>query len=371
MTIDMQDPTPLYRQIIEDIEGKITSGELKSGDRIASQKQLAEQYGVSLITVKMALAHLANRGLVFSRVGKGSFVSQAPMSTVATNQNSIGLVIRDLNNPFFSLIIKSVEGKATELGFNLMITSSSDLEEREEAQIAHFRQIGVNGMIIASMGHHHKATNGILQIQKEQFPFVMVSYVQNEDISYIGTDHVYGAYIATEHLIKLGYQRIGYISTEKGDTVGSLRKKGYVKALNEYGHTPNEEDIYRLPFVGVWNQYQAGYDVGVHFAELKDHPNAIFAFNDLSALGFEQALLAHGLRVPEDVAIVGFDDIESNLVAPVPLTTVHPPTSMIGALAVEILVKIIGGNPGVTRIFLQPELVIRESCGASKAADTT
>ncbi|MFC1620003.1 GntR family transcriptional regulator [Candidatus Neomarinimicrobiota bacterium] len=371
MTIDMQDPMPLYRQIVEDIEAKIASRELKPGDRIASQKQLAEQYGVSLITVKMALAQLANRGLVFSRVGKGSFIAQAPISTVVKIPNSIGLVIRDLNNPFFSLVVKSVEGKATELGFNLMIASSSDLEEREEAQIAHFRQIGVSGMIIASMGYHHQVTNGILQIQKEQFPFVMVSYVQNEDISYIGTDHVYGAYIATEHLIKLGHQRIGYISTEIGDAVGTLRKKGYLKALNEYGLAPNVEDIYRLPFVGVWNQYQAGYDVGVHFAELKDRPNAIFAFNDLSALGFEQALLANGLRVPEDVAIVGFDDIESNLAAPVPLTTVHPPTLTIGALAVETLVKMMGGDPGVTRIFLRPELVIRESCGATKAADTT
>jgi DNA-binding LacI/PurR family transcriptional regulator len=371
MTIDMQDPTPLYRQIVDDIEGKITSGELKPGDRIASQNELAKHYGVSLITIKKALAQLVNKGILFSRVGKGTFITQTPISNQAKIPNSIGLVLRDLNNPFFSLIVKSVESKATELGYNLMITSSSDLEEKEEAQIAHFRQIGVNGMIIASMGHHHQVTNGILQIQKERFPFVMVSYVQNEDISYIGTDHVYGAYIATEHLIKLGYQRIGYISTEKGDAVGTLRKEGYVKALREYGHTPNEDDIYRLPFVGVWNQYQAGYDMGVHFAELTDRPNAIFAFNDLSALGFEQAILAQGLRVPEDVAIVGFDDIESNLAAPVPLTTVHTPTSMIGALAVETLVKRIGGDPGVTRIFLRPELVIRESCGASKTADTT
>ncbi|MFC1483600.1 GntR family transcriptional regulator [Candidatus Neomarinimicrobiota bacterium] len=371
MTINLQDPTPLYRQIIDDIYGQILAGKLQPGDKIASQSELAKKYDVSLITIKKAIAGLVNRGLIYSRVGKGTFVAHPPMPSEKDSHQSIGLVLRDLKNPFFSMIVQSIEGKVSKLGYNLMISSSSDQAEKEGSQITRFRETGVSGMIIASMGHHHQITDGIAQLHKDKYPFVMVSYVQNKDISYIGTDHVYGAYIATEHLIQVGYQRIGYICSEEGDIVGALRREGYENALNEYGHPPNQEDIYRLPFVGVWNQYQAGYKVGMQFTTLKDRPDAIFAFNDLSALGFEQAVITQGLRVPQDVAIVGFDDIERNLYAPVPLTTVHPPTSMIGALAVETLIKMIGGDSGVTRIFLRPELVIRESCGASKAADAT
>ncbi|MFC1619585.1 GntR family transcriptional regulator [Candidatus Neomarinimicrobiota bacterium] len=371
MTINLQDPTPLYRQIIDDIHAQILSGKLKPGDRIASQAELTQTYDVSLITIKKAIAGLVNRGLLYSRVGKGTFVANPSKQSEQGTHPSIGLVLRDLKNPFFSLIVQGVEGKVSELNYSLLLSSSSNQEEKEGTQIARFREIGVSGMIIASLGYHHQVTNGISQLHQDKFPFVMVSYIQNEDISYIGTDHIYGAFIAVEHLIKLGYKRIGYISSEEGDLLGDLRQTGYEQALQEYERPLISDYIYRLPFEGVWNQYQAGYKVGMQLTTLKDRPDAIFAYNDLSALGFEQAVITQGLRVPEDVAIVGFDDIERNLYAPVPLTTVHPPTSMIGALAVETLVKRIGGDPGVTRIFLQPELVIRESCGASKTADTT
>lgn len=371
MAIDLQDPTPLYRQIVEDINEQIKSGELKPGDRIASQTDQAQQYGVSLITIKKAMAYLVNKGVLYSRVGKGTFVARTPQRVDHASHPSVGLVLRDLKNPFFSLVVQSIEKKTSELRYNLMLTSSADREEQEELQIAHFRDIGVSGMIIASMGHQHQATNGILQLQKEKFPFVMVSYVKNEDISYIGTDHVYGAQIATEHLIRLGYKRIGYINSEEGDVLGDLRQQGYERALKSNGYQVDKENTYRLPFQGIWNQYQAGYQVGVQFAKLPNRPDAIFAFNDLIALGFEQAVLTQGLKVPEDVAIVGFDDIERNLYAPVPLTTVHPPTSRIGTLAVETLLKMIGGDQSVTRTFLRPQLVIRESCGAANNEKTT
>ncbi len=371
MAIDQQNPTPLYRQIVEDFEERIKSGELKPGERVPTQTDQAQNYGVSLITIKKAMTDLVNRGILYSRIGKGTFVARSPKLVSHTTSPSIGLVLRELKNPFFSLVVDSIEEKTSEIGYNLLLTKSSSREEKEELQISHFLDIGVSGMIIASMGHHHQATKGILQLQRDKFPLVMVSYVQNEDISYIGTDHVYGAQIATEHLINLGYKRIGYINSEKGDVLGTLRQQGYERALKDNGYPIDNEIIYPLPLEGFWNQYQAGYQLGLQLPKLHSRPDAIFAFNDLSALGFEQAVLTQGLRVPEDVAIVGFDDIERNLYAPVPLTTVHPPTSKIGTLAVETLLRMIGGDDSVTRTFLRPRLVIRESCGANRATTNT
>ncbi|MFC1481372.1 substrate-binding domain-containing protein [Candidatus Neomarinimicrobiota bacterium] len=369
MAIDPQDPTHLYQQIAEQIREQIFSGKLKPDDRIATQNELAAQYGVSLITVKKALAELSSEGIIYSRVGKGTFITATPMRKAQVPHKSIGLVLSDLTTPFFSLIVQSAEKKTSELGYNLLLKSSSDREEKEETQIAHFQNIGVRGVIIASMGHHHQATNGILQLQEKKFPFIMVSYVQNEDISYIGTDHVYGAQLATEHLIDLGYKRIGYINSEETDILGQLRQQGYERALVASGHGVDKDIIFQQPLTNGKNQFQAGYQLGLQFAKVDNRPDAIFAFNDLTALGFEQSVLSQGLRIPEDVAIVGFDNIERDLYAPVPLTTVRPPTSTIGALAVETLVRMINGDQSVTRTFLKPQLVIRESCGANKATN--
>ncbi|MFQ6618159.1 MAG: LacI family DNA-binding transcriptional regulator, partial [Fidelibacterota bacterium] len=171
--------------------------------------------------------------------------------------------------------------------------------------------------------------------------------------------------LATEHLIKLGYERIGYVNGEEGNLLGELRKKGYLRALHRYKKSFNEKFIFRLRLHGEWYDYKSGYEIGEQFSTLSERPDAMFVFNDLSALGFERAILDQGLKVPEDVAIVGFDDIKRGVVAPVPLTTVHQPTNQIGALAVETLKKRIEGGETPVRVLLKPDLIVRKSCGAS------
>ncbi|UCH10044.1 MAG: GntR family transcriptional regulator [Fidelibacterota bacterium] len=366
MAIDIHNPTPLYRQIIADIKRQISSGELQPGDKIPSQNELSREYGVSLLTVKQARAELINSGLLYSRVGKGVFVAQKRKTTDPAAQQTIGLVLRDLKDPFFSLIVHSVEEKLSELGYNLLISSSRDREEREETQISRLRDFGVSGMIIASMSYLHRATPKILELQKEKFPFVMVSFVQNEDVNYVGTDHEHGAYLATEHLINLGNERVGYLNSEEGNVLGELRQQGYVRALDTHGRSLNEDFVYPIPMPYQSDHYKGGYQVGLHIAGLNRRPDALFAYNDLSALGFEAAVLSQGLRVPDDISIVGFDDIERDLHAPVPLTTIHQPTRRIGIAALETLIRKIEGDEEVTRTFLEPRLVVRESCGARR-----
>jgi DNA-binding LacI/PurR family transcriptional regulator len=273
------------------------------------------------------------------------------------------LVLRDLKSPFFSLIVHSVEEKVSERGYNLLLSNSKDRLDKEESQIHHFRQIGVSGLIIASMRRIYRATTTIRKLHHENFPYVFVSYMEDEDIFYVGTDHEYGAHLATEHLIKLGHKKIGYISGEEGNLLSELRKKGYVRALQEYGKPFDESLVLRSLSKGEWNDYQSGYEIGQRFLTLTQKPDAMFAYKDLAALGFQQAILDQGLKVPDDVAIVGFDDIELGQYAPVPLTTVHQPTAEIGAIAVETLIKRIEGKEAKVRTILKPKLVLRESCG--------
>lgn len=305
---------------------------------------------------------MIKENLVFSRTGRGTYVSDQVELIDVKKNGTIGFVLTDLTNPFFALIVQSIEAKAPEKGYNVLFSYSSNNAEKEENQIRHFKSIGVSGLIIASMDLIHRATKAIRNLEREHFPYVMVSYVEDSDIGYVGTDHEKGAFIATEHLISLGYDRIGYINAEKGNRLGELRKQGYHRALSQYGKQFFQDDLFQ--FIKPGRDYQSGYQVGNQFLERNRKPDAVFAFNDLSALGFEYCLLEHGIRIPEDVALVGFDNIRTDLMEKVPLTTVHQPTKKIGELTVNHLIQQIEGKDYRKRIILEPHLVVRESCGS-------
>jgi len=366
MSIDFTNPKPLYQQIADTIKAKIDEGQLKIGDQLASQKELANEYHVSLITVKKAIADLIKEGVLFSRVGKGIFVAKKPIAHSSINP-TIGIVLRDIDNPFFSLIAQSFEKRAYQEGYNILLSNSSNQMDKEEKQIQNFLELGVNGLIIASMSHIYQKTTTIEKLHLDKFPYVMVSYSKDKSVYFVGTDHEKGGYIAAQHLISLNYQKIGYINAELGNPIGELRKKGFLRALQEKGIKFKNNYEFYLQFRGDWDDYFAGYEIGEAFIKLKDQPEAMFVYKDLAALGFQRALLNNSMNVPGDVAIVGFDDIKRGVVAPVPLTTIHQPTDKIGELAVELIKKQIRNetieNP---YIILEPSLVIRESCGANQ-----
>ncbi len=362
--IDFNNPIPFYQQIANDIKLKIQSGELKVGDQIGSQQELTRAYNVSPITVKKAVADLIRDGILFSRVGKGIYVAKPREVVDYSKTRTIGFVLRDLNSPFFSRILMSVERTISDNQYNLLLANSGNQPEIEDNQIKHFLSMGVSGIIIASMSHQYTATPLIRKLTNENYPCVVVSYIDDENVCFIGTDHELGGYIATEHLIKSGYKRIGYIDGEIGNRVGELRRNGFKKALTDYALIFRQDDIYRLSNLGESFDYNSGYEIGERFASHTDRAEALFVYNDLVALGFQRAILDRGLKVPEDVALVGFDDIRRGITAPVPLTTVHQPTDEIGQLAIETLIEKINGQSVKIRQILKPSLVIRESCGS-------
>lgn len=366
MPIDVQNSTPLYLQIIDDIKSKIAARQLKAGDQIGSHAELTSKYGVSLITVKKALTTLIQQGVLYSRVGKGTYVAQLSPDTHDEQHPTIGLVLQDIRSPFFSRVMHSVEHGAYELGYHVLLGNSSGKPEKEDAQIARFRTFGVKGLIIASMSHEYHASPTIRKLSREGFPFVMVSYIADENIPFVGCDHEQGGYMATEYLIKLGYQRIGYINGEKGNLVGALRERGFAAALKAHGKKLDKRFLFHLRHKGERYDYQSGYEIGGKFAKLNVRPDAMFIYNDLSALGFEDAVLAGGLRVPEDVAIIGFDDIERGQYASVPLTTIRQPSDPIGKQAMELLLQLMEGRETPRRRILQPQLIVRDSCRTGK-----
>jgi len=367
MGIDFQKPEPLYLQIINDIKRNISSGELKVGQQLASHGELVKTYDVSLITVKRALSELVNEKVLFSRMGKGTFVAEQENIINTSHLATIGLVLKDLKNPFFSLVANSIGEEASRNAINLLLSNTTGSSDREDIQIKFFRRIGVNGLIIASTNYIHRATQKIRKLHNEGFPYVMVSYVEDDDIYYVGVDHEYGSFLAIKHLINLGHKRIAYICGQKGNVLSDLRQKGFLRALEQYD-IPFTEDLLIKPISQPrkWNHYRVGYDIGSYYPEMENKPGAFFIYNDLCALGFQQSILDQGYKVPDDVAMIGFDNIERDIHAKVPLTTVNQPTKEIGKLAFNIVENRINGIPTEIRTILKPNLIVRDSCGGTK-----
>lgn len=347
------------------------SGEMPVGTQLEPHREMAVSYGVSVITINKALSGLVSEGILHSRVGRGTFVAVRPTSgTAARHADMIGFVLRDLSSPFFSLVAHAAQQRADSLGFGLLFSSSSNRLDREEEQIRRFMNLGVRGLIIASMSRTYRINEPIQELHNAGFPYVMVSYTAGDDIPFIGMDLNSAGYLAANHLIEHGRTRIGYIGDKFGSIMCELRGRGYHRALQEHGLTAERDFQFEYPFEGEWNDYRSGYVIGEKVSHLSEKPDAMFVFNDLGAIGFQDALLDRGISVPDDIAIVGLDDIELASRARVPLTTVRQPVDEIGKLAVDsVVARIRGENPAV-RTLLPPELVVRRSSGATEGAST-
>ena len=362
---------PLYEQIEEDIKNKILTNELVKGDRVGSHSELTNQYGVSIITVKKALNNLISKGFLYTRVGKGTYVAEPNIKSGKqfSGHKTIGLVLKDINHPFFSMIVHSIEERAYELDYTLLLSSSSNKIEKEEHQINHFREMGVDGLIIASLSLQYRATPYIQKLHDENFPYIMISYMHDPQYWFIGSDNEKGAFLATEHLIKTGYKKIGYVYLGRDNLLTEVRKNGYARALMEYNFPYNTKNIFSYAdekYDMGENRIKLGYKFGKEFAKMNDRPEALLFYGDTTALGFVKAMISCGIKVPNEVAVIGYDDIALASLAAVPLTTIRQPTQKIGAQAVDVIHKRINKEEIMNRIIYEPELVVRESCGGKK-----
>jgi LacI family transcriptional regulator len=364
LSIDPGAAMPLYQQVAADIRKKIISGEMPVGTQLLPHREMAVEYGVSIMTINKALSGLVSEGILHSRVGRGTFVAVRPAPHGVRVGGTFGFVLRDLNSPFFSLVAHAAQQRADAVGYGLLFSSSSNRLDREDEQIRRFRSIGVNGLIIVSMSRTYRISEPIQELHDAGFPYVMVSYTEGENIPFVGLDLAKAGYLAGQHLLEQGRRRIGYVGDRFGSIMCELRGRGLRRALEEQGLSLGAFQ-FEYPFEGEWNDYKSGYAVGEQVAALDEKPDAMFVFNDLGALGFEDALLDRGIRVPDDIAIVGLDDIELAARARVPLTTVKQPVDRIGELAVDTLLARLGGEHRPTRQLLEPTLIVRQSSGIS------
>jgi LacI family transcriptional regulator len=267
---------------------------------------------------------------------------------------SIGVLIQDILNPFYARIMQGIDSIIWQEQANLLFGCSFRQELKEREVLSFFCGQHVEGLLIATVLN----PNDVLRQLKDcTIPTIFLSQrFEQYEVDYVVNDNRYGASIATEHLIRLGHTRIAHIAGPDGQVSAQERFRGYQDALTE-ARIEFDNHLVR----SCDSTMQSGYYVTKDLLQSGEKISAIFAYNDLVALGAYRAIKEAGLRIPTDLSIVGYDDIEFVEFLEVPLTTVHQPTMEIGRKAAELLFEKIrtGDQHHPQQVVLKPQLVIR------------
>jgi len=275
--------------------------------------------------------------------------------------DTIGFIIPTFgprfSDPFFSEFLAGVGNKASDLGFDLLVSTQPPGEKEHEAYSKMMNSRRVDGFIIVRT---RSDDNRIKELLKRNFPFTVFGRTEdNNSYPYIDEDGAYGMRLIANHLVKLGHTKIGCISPDPKLMFTSTRIKGLKEGLASHNIHINDSRFK----IGDLTQ-RGGYVQCKELLNEPDPPTAIVACNDLMAFGAISAAQDMGLEVGVDVTITGFDDIPLAEFSHPPLTTVHQPIYKIGGLVCEMLIKIIEGQKlEEEHILLKPTLIIRESSG--------
>jgi LacI family transcriptional regulator len=268
----------------------------------------------------------------------------------------IGLVILDLSNPFFTDLARGVEERANEAGYSVIVCNSDEDQTKEDAYMRVLEERRVQGMLIVPVAPGSPAVE---RMRSRGTAVVRVTHRITEDECGVGADDLRGGELAMGHLLALGHERVGYITSASHVWPTDERREGMLRAARKDGKS---DDVLRDISVEHLNVAH-GRDAGERILGVRPRPTAVVCANDLVALGVLQVLIRHGVRVPEDMAIVGFDDIEFASAAAIPLTSVRLPRRLMGRVATDLLLEEASGDPEHVhrRIVLEPELVVRQS----------
>jgi LacI family transcriptional regulator len=275
---------------------------------------------------------------------------------------TLGMLVPDITNPFFSSIIKGAEDAVRERGYNLILCNSEDEPEREATYLRVLRERQVDGLLIASS---QMADDTIAELREDAFPFVLLNRAAHgvDDLAVLVDNHAASVEVVA-YLAALGHRRVGHIAGPQNTTTGVERRDGYRAAVLEH-RLADEPGL--LVEAEAFSEL-AGYRALQVMLAGSARPTAIFGANDLIAIGMLQGLREIGVRVPDDLSIVGFNDIPlAGLLEPA-LTTVHVPQLEMGVAGAHLLIDRLEGKPiGNVRVILPTELVIRASSAAPAA----
>ncbi len=282
----------------------------------------------------------------------------------ATHSRVIGIVVTDITNPFFNTIMASIESFFFDQGFSVLMSNTNANPQKELEYLSMMENEGVAGLIIAPSSEN---VDSVARLAEEGMPVVVIDRrMTNARVDTVLADNVTGARVAVEHLIALGHTRIGHIGGRMPLTSGRERYEGYLQAMQDHG----------LPVQEAWlrfgdHKHESGYARALELLDESDPPTAWFIANNMMTLGALNALHDRGKHIPEDIAVVGFDDMPWAVSLNPPLTVVAQPTLEIGSRAANLLLERINQPDLPPRTeTLETTLIVRASCGAPVRKET-
>ncbi len=270
----------------------------------------------------------------------------------------LAVVIPDITNPFFGSLFRGIEDGAGPRGYQVLLCNTDGSPDRQRAHLQALMARRVDGIILASSFLKDPA---VRWLRHQHVPYALVNRYSDEGLDpFVGSDDIAGARLATQHLIGLGHTRIGHLAGQPTVSTGVLRRRGYQEAMAEAGLAVPTEVVAESGFVE-----EGGTRALERLLSLRERPTAVFAVTDMVAIGAYSLALSVGLRVPEDLAIVGYNDIPlAGRLGP-GLTTVHVPIHEFGSAAARLLLEqISSGQVAPKRVVYSPQLVVRGSTTA-------
>lgn len=299
---------------------------------MTSIKDVAKAAGVSTATVSRVLANNApikpeTRERVLKAVADLNYrPNLIARSLRAQKSAKIGLVVSDIRNPFFTAIGRAVEDAAYEQGYSILMCNTDENPEKEELYLNLLYDENVAGVIFSPTHQFNIAS----QTYNQKMPFVIIDRaIDSSDVDMVLLDNVAAAYELTEHLINNGYKKIAGLFGD-ASTTGQERSRGFHKALKDHHLSPVAAHF-------IAPRIQQGYETAMKLLSQTNRPDAIFTSNSLLTAGAYQAARDSKLKVPNDVAVVGFDETTWGELVDPPITVIAQPTEEIGRTATELL----------------------------------
>jgi LacI family transcriptional regulator len=325
---------------------------------------VARLAGVSTATVSRALNDTgriapATRARIEQAVEQlGYRPNTIARSLVTKSTETLAFLLPDITNPFYAALVSGIQDYALEHGHTMLLCTTQGDAAREEQYLSLLRAKQVDGALVDGLV---LPPDRIAAFVGEGFPLVCLDRdIESSSVPLVQVDNKLGGLVATDYLVGLGHSRIAHVSGAGGLRISEDRAAGYHEGLYEAGIDPDASLVAEGRFTE-----EGGHAATRALLESAPDLTAIFAANDLSALGVLSALWASGRRVPDDVSVIGFDDLRLSAYTTPPLTTIRQPAAAIAKVATEILIGLTKGEPArKLRHVFQPSIVVRSSTAA-------
>jgi len=328
-------------------------------------KDIARDLGVSVVTVSKVLRNHSDiseetRERVLARIKEVDYRPNiAARSLVTGHTYLVGLVVPSLLHPFFAEIAKAISENLRQRGYYLIISSSEEDPELEQQEINHLLERRLDALIVASC---RSSLDLFQRIEREDTPYILIDRsFEALAANFVGVDDETVGVLATQHLIDIGCQRIAHIRGPE-TSPGKQRLQGYKRTLEHNGMKVLPEYIITEP-KGDVDTRQRGAEAMRQLLQRDPRPDGVFCFNDPLAIGAMNCILDHGLRIPEDVALIGCGNLNYDDTLRVPLSSVDQRSRQIGEETARVALAILTSKrpPALENVILQPQLVPRAS----------